>query len=295
MAAEAVDETRPALPPLPEPLPHPVHDNHTHLNFAEDEPVWADGEEPPGIAGAVAELDAASSVGIAGVIQVGTNVRDSRWAAALAERDDRVLAAVALHPNEAPRLAARGELDDALAEIDSLAELPRVRAIGETGLDFFRTSGEGLGPQRASFEAHIEIAKRHDLAMQIHDRDAHDGVLDVLESVGAPPRTVLHCFSGDADFASRCAEAGYYLSFAGTVTFKNAQGLRDALAITPLDRILVESDAPFLTPDPFRGRRNSPYLVPHTLRRIAAELDVDLAELGAQVHANAVRVYGAWA
>src|SRR5690606_21435199 len=138
---------------------------------------------PPGIAAAVAELDAAESVGVVGVVQIGTNVQDSRWAAAFAECDPRVLAAVAIHPNEAPRLAAWGQLDDALVEIDRLAARPRVRAIGETGLDFFRTEGDGLGPQRASFVAHIEIAKRHDLALQIHDRDAHDAILDVLESV----------------------------------------------------------------------------------------------------------------
>ena len=285
----------PEHPPLPEPLPHPVHDNHTHLNFSHDEPVWGEGEEPPGLAAAIAELDAAESVGVAGVVQIGTNAQDSRWAAAFAERDPRVLAAVALHPNEAPRLAERGALDDALAEIDRLAAQPRVRAIGETGLDFFRTEGEGLGPQRASFEAHIEIAKRHDLALQIHDRDAHDAILDLLETVGPPARTVLHCFSGDADVARRAVDLGCRLSFAGTVTFKNAPAIREALAVTPLDRVLVETDAPFLTPEPYRGRRNSPYLIPHTLRRIAAELDVDLAELGARVHANAVEVYGPWA
>lgn len=286
----------PEHPPLPESLPHPVHDNHTHLNFSADEPIWdeAAGEEPPGLADAIAELDAAESVGVVGVVQIGTNVRDSRWAVAFAERDPRVLAAVAIHPNEAPRLAARGELDDALAEIDRLAARPRVRAIGETGLDFFRTEGEGLGPQRASFEAHIEIAKRHDLALQIHDRDAHGAILDVLEAVGAPTRTVLHCFSGDAAFARRAVDVGCALSFAGTVTFKNAPQLREALAVTPLDRILVETDAPFLTPEPYRGRRNSPYLIPHTLRRIAGELDLDLAELGAQIYANAIRTYGSW-
>ena len=293
MAAEAADP-RAGLPPLPEPLPHPVHDNHTHLNFSEDEPDWVEGDEPPGIAEAVAELDAAESVGVVGVVQIGTNVRDSRWAVALAERDDRVLAAVALHPNEAPRLAARGALDTALVELETLAAHPRVRAIGETGLDFFRTGEDGLDAQRASFEAHVDLAKRHGLALQIHDREAHTAILDLLERVGAPERTVFHCFSGDVDVAKRCAEAGYHLSFAGTVTFKNAQGLRDALAVTPIDRLLVETDAPFLTPEPYRGRRNSPYLVPHTVRRIADELSIDVAELAAQLHANAIRVYGAW-
>ncbi len=244
---------------------------------------------------AVAALDRAESVGVRGVVQVGTNLLDSRWAVALAERDPRVLAAVAIHPNDAPALVAAGTLDDALAELDALAARPRTRAIGETGMDFFRTGEGGVAAQRASFLGHIEIAKRHGLALQIHDRDAHAAIADLLDEVGAPERTVLHCFSGDVAFARRCLDAGYFLSFAGTVTFKNAPGLREALAITPLDRILVETDAPFLTPEPYRGRPNSPYLIPVTLRRMAEVLGLDVAELGARVAANAERVYGRWA
>jgi TatD DNase family protein len=169
-----------------------------------------------------------------------------------------------------------------------------VRAIGETGLDFFRTEADGLPAQFRSFEAHIDLAKQHDIAMQIHDRDAHDAVLETLQRVGAPDRTVFHCFSGDAAMARIAADAGYYLSFAGNLTFKNAQNLRDALAVTPRERILVETDAPFLTPIPHRGQPNAPYLVPLTVRFMAAELDADLDELCAQLAANTLEVYGAF-
>ena len=178
--------------------------------------------------------------------------------------------------------------------IDELAAQPRVRAIGETGLDCFRTDDEGLPAQFESFEAHIALSKKHGIAMQIHDRDAHDAVLETLERVGAPDRTVFHCFSGDDDMARIAADRGYYLSFAGNVTFKNAQNLRDALLAAPRDRILVETDAPYLTPVPLRGRPNAPYLVPHTVRFMAHTLDIDLDEFCAQVASNTLAVYGAW-
>ena len=166
-------------------------------------------------------------------MQVGGDLETSRWSAEMASREPRMLAAVAIHPNEAPRYEAAGELDAALAEIDELAGRPRVRAIGETGLDFFRTDESGRAAQFRSFEAHIEIAKKHGLALQIHDRDAHDEVLATLRRVGAPEKTVFHCFSGDADLAKICADNGWYLSFAGTVTFKNAGHLREALEVVP--------------------------------------------------------------
>lgn len=273
-----------SYPPLPEPLPVAVYDNHAHLEIA-------DGTNPMDYR---EHLDRAGEVGIRGVIQVGGDLETSRWSAEVAELDPRLLAAVAIHPNEAPNYEAAGTLDAAIAEIDELASRPRVRAIGETGLDFFRTGEEGRAAQFRSFEAHIGIAKKHGLAMQIHDRDAHDEVISTLLRVGAPDHTVFHCFSGDADMASLCVDHGWYLSFAGTVTFKNASNLRDALSVIPLDRILVETDAPFLTPVPFRGRPNSPYLIPTTLRAIAEQLGADVAELGAQVAANTERVYGSW-
>lgn len=282
------------------PLPVPVHDDHTHLNLVADADIeaWlAAGAAPgamPGLAAAVAMLDAAEAVGVAGVVQAGTNVADSRWAAALAAADRRVLAAVAIHPNDVPALAAAGRLDAALDALDELAADPRVRAIGETGLDFHRTDESGIPAQTAGFEAHLELARRHGLALQIHDRDAHDAVLGVLGRVARPERIVLHSFSGDAEVARRALDLGCHLSFSGTVTFKNAPYLREALAIAPLDRILVETDAPYLTPHPFRGRQNEPAFIPVTLRVMAEVLGVDVAELGERVAANAVEVYGPW-
>jgi TatD DNase family protein len=270
-------------PPLPSALVVPVYDNHTHLEIADGEGL--DYRE---------HLDRASSVGIRGVVQVGNDLETSRWSAEIAAREPRVLAAVALHPNEAPRYAAEGRLAEALAEIDELAGRPRVRAVGETGLDFYRTGEDGRAAQIESFEAHIEIAKKHGLALQIHDRDAHDEVVALLKRVGAPEKTVFHCFSGGVELAAVCAENGWYMSFAGTVTFKNAQPLRDALVAAPRHLIMVETDAPFLTPTPFRGRPNSPYLVPLTLRSMAETLETDVSMLAAQITSTTELVYGTW-
>jgi len=273
-------------PPLPEPLEGIVYDNHTHLEIADGGPDnQLDFHE---------QLDRATAVGVRGVVQVGTDVATSRWSAELAATEPRVLAAVAIHPNDAPALEAAGELDAALAVIDELAALPRVRAVGETGLDFYRTDDHGRPAQFRSFEAHIEIAKRHGLALQIHDRDAHDEVTETLLRVGAPERTVFHCFSGDAAMARIAADNGWYLSFAGTVTFKNAASLREALAVIDRDHILVETDAPYLTPHPLRGRPNAPYLMPHTVRAMAAHLEIDELELSAQLAATTEAVYGSW-
>lgn len=274
-----------AYPPLPEALVVPVYDNHTHLEIA-------DGDDPMDYR---EQLDRASSVGVRGVVQVGNDVETSRWSAEMAAVEPRMLAAVALHPNDAPDYAERGELDDALAVIDELAGRPRVRAVGETGLDFFRTEeGPRRDAQLRSFEAHIEIAKRHDIAMQIHDRDAHADVVATLKRVGAPERTVFHCFSGDVELARICAENGWYMSFAGTVTFTNAPALREALRSAPRDLILVETDAPFLTPTPYRGRPNAPYLIPLTLRAMAETIDTDASTLAAQINSNTELVYGRW-
>lgn len=276
------DRTYPAAP---EPLAVPVYDNHAHLEIA-------DGDQPLSLK---TQLDRAEAVGVIGVVQASGDIESSRWAVEAAASDPRVLAAVAIHPNDAPTYAEEGRLDEALAVIEELAAHPRTRAIGETGLDFFRTEPERRAPQFASFEAHIALAKKHGIAMQIHDRDAHEAVLETLARVGAPERTVFHCFSGDEAMARVCADEGYYLSFAGNVTFKNAQNLRDALTATPLDRLLVETDAPFLTPVPLRGRPNAPYLVPLTVRFLAAELDQDVDELAAQLAENTLRVYGSFA
>ena len=276
-------------PPAPEPLPHPVVDNHCHLDIADsDRPDdWFTTEEA---------IAAAAAVGVPRIVQIGCDLPGARWAVQAAATYDALVAGVALHPNEAPRHAAAGTLEDALAEIEALARShDRVRAIGETGLDHFRTGEEGRAAQVESFRRHIDLAKRLDKTLVIHDRDAHDEVLRVLDEEGAPDRWVMHCFSGDAAFARACLDRGAHLSFAGTVTFKNAQPLRDALAITPLDRVLVETDAPYLTPTPWRGRPNASYLVPLTVRAMAQVRGDDLEALCAAVDASTERAFGgAW-
>ncbi|WP_036554375.1 TatD family hydrolase [Nocardioides insulae] len=270
-------------PPLPDPLPHPVVDNHCHLDIGR-------GADPTPVEQALA---AAASVGVTRVVQIGCDLPSARRAVEWAATYDAVVAGVALHPNDAPTHA---DLDAALAEIDALAGAhPKVRAVGETGLDFFRTGEEGIAAQKESFRRHIEIAKRHDKTLVIHDRDAHDAVLEILDEEGAPDRWVMHCFSGDAEFAKRCLDRGAHLSFAGTVTFKNADHLRDALVLAPQDRVLVETDAPFLTPVPHRGRTNASYLIPLTMRTMAQVRGEDLGELCAAVDANTERAFGgAW-
>jgi TatD DNase family protein len=236
-------------------------------------------------------INEAAKVGVDRMVQVGVDVESSRWGAELAARHPAVLATVALHPNEAPRVA---DLDEALREIEALAAEPRVRGIGETGLDTFRTGEEGRAAQELSFRAHIAIAKRYAKPLIIHDRDAHDDVLRVLDSEGAPEVVVLHCFSGDATFAAECVRRGYLLSFAGTVTFANAGNLRSAAAITPYEQMLVETDAPYLTPVPYRGRPNASYLIPVTVRALAETAGADLDTLCAAISATGERVFGPW-
>jgi TatD DNase family protein len=279
-------------PPSPEPLPGPALDSHTHLDIVlgerpagDEHGEWASDEDVD------AEIAAAVAVNVPRLVQVGVDVASSRWSAALADRHPNVLATVAVHPNEA---GAGRATEDALAEIDRLAGLPRVRAVGETGLDRYRTGPEGWAAQEASFRAHIRIARDRGIALVIHDRDAHEEILGVLEDEGAPEHTVFHCFSGDADFARRCVERGYVLSFAGTVTFGNAGSLREAAALTPVEQMLVETDAPFLTPMPYRGRPNASRLVPHTVRALAEVTGVDLEEFCARLTGTAERVFGAW-
>ncbi|MEY4310205.1 MAG: hypothetical protein RLZ71_131 [Actinomycetota bacterium] len=282
-AAESTRDLR--YPPLPEPLEVGTYDNHTHFDIA-------DGDEP---LSPTEQLDRANAAGILGVVQVGVTLESSRWSADLATKDARVLAAVALHPNEAPLYETRAALDEAIAEIAQLATGSRVRAIGETGLDFFRTEGEeAIALQRYSFEEHIRIAKENDIALMIHDREAHAEVIETLKRVGAPERVVFHCYSGDTDLAEVCNENGWYMSFAGNITIKRNQHLRDSLAIARKELILVETDAPFLTPEPFRGRPNASYLVPITVRKMAEVRGVDANAMAAQLTSNTEAVYGVW-
>jgi TatD DNase family protein len=271
-------------PPAPEPLPVPVMDNHTHLDYP-----FTDIQVEVSAA-----LDAAEAVGVSGAVQVGTDLESSRFTVQAVDADRRLLGAVAIHPNDAPDYAGRGELEAALREIEELAGHPRIRAIGETGLDFFRTEGEGLVHQRYSFRRHIDIAKRLDLTLQIHDRDAHDDVVQVLREEGTPDRVVFHCYSGDEDLARICNSEGWFMSFAGTLTFKNADNLRASLAVADPGLILVETDSPFLTPHPHRGRPNASYMVPYTVRAMAELTGSDLGELCGRISGNTLRAYGSW-
>jgi TatD DNase family protein len=279
-------------PEVPEALPGPVADSHTHLDM-QDTTVEA-------------ALAVAASVNVTTLIQVGCDVAGSEWAATVAAEREAIHATVALHPNEAPRLVLgdpdgwsrqhRGPggaaaFEAALARIDELAALPQVVGVGETGLDYFRTGEDGIATQQESFRRHIEIAKRHDKALVIHDRDAHEDVLRILAEEGAPNRVVFHCYSGDAAMAGICAERGYLMSFAGPVTFKANDGLRAALRIAPRELLLVETDAPFLTPVPYRGRPNAPHLIPLTLRVMAEVRGEDLGQLCAAIEANTRRVF----
>ncbi len=270
---------RPA--PAPEPLAAETFDSHCHLDMI-DRPV-------PQV------LAEARAAGITRVVTVGCDLPSSRWAASCAAEHRDVYAAVAIHPNETARAAgSAAQREEVLAQIGALAALPQVRAVGETGLDYYRDSA-APAVQREWFRAHIEIAKQSAKALMIHDRDAHEDVLRILDAEGAPEQVIFHCFSGDAAMAKRCAESGYVLSFAGTVTFANAQQLRDAAAAVPAELILVETDSPFLTPVPNRGKPNAPAQVAHTLRAIAGLKQMSAAELCAQIASTGERVFGQWA
>jgi TatD DNase family protein len=270
---------RPAAPD-PEPLPAAAFDSHCHLDMIE--------------APAADVLAAAAAAGINRVVTVGCDLPSSRWALRCAVDHDDVFAAVAIHPNETAAAASTpAQRDGVLAEISELAGRPEVRAVGETGLDYYRDDGPPA-MQREWFRAHIRIAKQAGKALMIHDRDAHDDVLAILAEEGAPEHVIFHCFSGDAAMARRCADAGYTLSFAGTLTFANAPQLREAAAVTPAELLLVETDAPFLTPVPNRGKSNAPAQAAHTLRALAAVKQLDVAELCAVVQRNGERVFGPW-
>ena len=274
-----------SYPELPEPLLVGTYDNHTHLEIA-------DGDQPMDFQD---HMTLAGQVGILGAVQVGVTLESSKWCAEVAAKDSRLLAAVAIHPNEAAKYESKQSLDNDIEGIALLAREPRVRAIGETGLDFFRTEDtQGIEFQQYSFERHIDIAKQHNLALQIHDRDAHDKVVETLLRVGAPDKVVFHCYSGDIELAKICTDNGWYTSFAGNITIKRNQHLRDSLKAMPKTKILVETDAPFLTPEPLRGRPNAPYLVPITVRFMAQQLGMDANELSGQIAQNTIEVYGSW-
>jgi TatD DNase family protein len=281
-------------PPAPDPLPHPVVDNHTHLDHARR----GEGRVEVGDA-----LVAAAAVNVTRTVQIGCDLEAARWTVDLLDSalaPGALVGGVALHPTEASRITAEdGEqgLTKAFAEIERLAGHPRVRVIGETGLDHYwvpDADTSGRAAQEVSLRRHVDLAVRLGKVLQIHDRDAHDDVLRVLTEEGAPERTVFHCFSGDAAMARFCAERGWYLSFAGTLTFKNAEPLREALRAVPLEQVLVETDAPYLAPSPYRGRPNAGYLVPLTVRCMAEVLGRDLEEVCATLDATSEALYGPW-
>ena len=271
--------------PLPEPLPVPTVDAHAHIEIVTDAAPDSDAVRKV--------LDDAKSVNVDRIVQVGYSAEQSQWCVDMANAfPGRVLAAVALHPNEAPIVK---DLEADWAIIEKLAQEPRVRAIGETGLDYFRTPPELQKRQQESFKWHIDLAKRTKKALVIHDRDSHEDVLSVLREVGAPEKTVFHCFSGDVEMAKICIDRGYILSFAGTMTFKNAPALREAVKLVPHDQLLVETDSPFLAPAPHRGALNTPAQIATIVRAMAAERDEDVAELATALSQNAERIFGSFA
>ena len=271
-------------PPLPEKLTTTTFDAHCHLDI-EDEDIFMSVED---------SLAKAKAVGITGIVQVGVDVPSSKWAIKTAQEFSQIHATVALHPNEAPVIALeKGEsaLDEAIAEIAELAKEEVVKAIGETGVDFYRTSEEGIEFQEKSFRAHIQIANKLNKPVMVHDRDAHLDALRILDDEKAQ-QVIFHCYSGDKEFAQELVKRGWYLSFAGTCTFKNAQNLREALQVTPLENVLVETDAPFLTPMPYRGYPNSSYMIPLTLATMAKEMNVDINTVADATRANAEKLFG---
>jgi TatD DNase family protein len=271
--------------PLPEPLPAPTVDAHAHMEIITDT-----APDSPEVAQVIAE---AKSVNVDRIMQVGYSAEQSAWCVAAAEKwNTSVLAAVALHPNEAPVVE---NLEADWAVIAKLAEHPRVRAIGETGLDYFRTPPELRARQQESFKWHIELAKKTKKALVIHDRDSHDDVLSVLLEVGASEKVIFHCFSGDVEMAKTCIERGYVLSFAGTLTFKNAPALREAVKLVPINQLLVETDSPFLSPMPHRGALNTPAQIANIVRAMAVERNADLGELATALGDNAERLFGSFA
>jgi len=273
------------LAPMPEPLPVPTVDAHAHIEIVTNDAPDSDAVRQV--------LDDAKSVNVDRIVQVGYSVEQSQWCVDMANAfPGRVLAAVALHPNEAPVVA---DMEADWAIIEKLAQEPRVRAIGETGLDYFRTEPALRKRQQESFKWHIDLAKRTNKALVIHDRDSHDDVLSILLEVGAPEKTVFHCFSGDVEMAKICIDRGYILSFAGTMTFKNAPALRDALKLVPHDQLLVETDSPFLAPMPHRGALNTPAQIANIVRAMAAERNEDVAELATALSVNAERIFGSFA
>ena len=279
----AVSSKRPGRrekPPAPEPL-SPLVDAHTHLDAC----GATDADSVKAI------VDRAAAVGVQAVVTIADDLESARWVAEAADWDPRVYAAVALHPTRANALTA-----EAKTVIERLAEHPRVVAIGETGMDMYWPGKlDGCAEpaeQRDAFAWHIDLAKRTGKPLMIHNRDADAEVLDVLRAEGAPETVIFHCFSSDAAMARTCVANGWLLSLAGTVSFKNARDLREAAKLIPQGQLLVETDAPFLTPHPYRGAPNEPYCLPYTVRALAEVVERPAEELARESTTTAVQAYG---
>jgi len=274
-----VSSSRPA-PPAPEPLT-PLIDAHTHLDAC----------GATDAASVTAIVDRAAAVGVQAVVTIADDLESARWVTEAADADSRVYAAVALHPTRADALT-----DEAKAVIERLAEHPRVVAIGETGMDMYWPGKlDGCAEpaaQRDAFAWHIDLAKRTGKPLMIHNRDADKEVLDVLAAEGAPETVIFHCFSSDAAMARTCVANGWLLSLSGTVSFRNAKALREAAPLIPADQLLVETDAPFLTPHPYRGAPNEPYCLPYTVRALAEVVERPAEDVAQASTATALRAYG---
>jgi TatD DNase family protein len=274
-ADQPVTQRKGELPPVPERLPVPVVDAHTHLDACGAKDA----------ADVSTMVDRAAAAGVTRVITIADDLNAARWATEASTWDDRVFAAVALHPTRTTNFS-----DEDKVVLEHLAGRPRVVCVGETGLDYYWDYSPHLAQQQA-FRWHIDLAKRVGKPLMIHCREAHEDVLRILDEESAPDRVVFHCFSGDATVARRCVDAGYVLSFAGTVTFRNATSLREAAKLVPSYQMLVETDAPFLTPHPFRGRSNEPYCAAYTVRDLAELRGQDVTELAVSITETAEQVF----
>ena len=274
-----MSSSRPAPPP-PEPLA-PLVDAHTHLDACGAK----DGDDVRAI------VDRAAAVGVQAVVTIADDLDSARWVTEAADWDPRVYAAVALHPTRANALT-----DEAKTVIERLVAIrawwrsarPGWTTTGRAGWTAARHPAE----QRDAFAWHIDLAKRTGKPLMIHNRDADADVLDVLRAEGAPPTVIFHCFSSDAEMARTCVDAGWVLSLSGTVSFRNARALHEAATLIPAGQLLVETDAPFLTPHPYRGAPNEPYCLPYTVRALADIVGRPAGDLAEETSATAGLVYG---
>ena len=306
--------------PAPQPLPENAHviDSHTHVasvvpfSRAMSHEAQEKGQPEVPVYSVDELLNQAQQVGVEGVIDCGCELPNLMTAIDMAREHPRTVhAAIAIHPNESVLHGHRGvpgpdglplkykpwhdtNFEDAMAEVHRLAVTypNQVVAIAETGMDLFRTGEAAKELQREAFRAHIALAKELNLPMQIHDRDSHKEVIETLLADGAPERTVFHSYSGDAEMGEIARENGWYLSLSGTSSYKGNDGICESARIVGLSHVMVETDAPYLSPMPYRGRTNAPYMIPYTLQSLANYLDKPLTEVAQATRKTTREVYG---